>query len=113
MSRKPMTDWSAQPLGKVHDAEIARRLGCPQNTVTVARGRLGILPYVGPRISSSDRDLAAQWRKEADEREARAAHPTWDRLITEANVVGLIEREAEEATARILRRCADELTGAR
>lgn len=37
--------WRRQPLGRVADREIARRLGCCSNTVRKARLRLGIKPY--------------------------------------------------------------------
>lgn len=51
-------------------------------------------------IMDANAALVRRWREEADEREARAAHP---------DVVGLVERECEEAAVRALRRCADEL----
>lgn len=44
--------------------------------------------------------LAAAWRTEANEREARAENP---------EVVGVVERDVEEMAVRTLRRCAHEM----
>lgn len=45
--------------------------------------------------------LVEKWLTESVEREARAANP---------EVVGVVERDAEEAVVRTLRRCAAELS---
>lgn len=42
MSAPPLTSWDRVPLGRMRDADIARRLGCPTNTVVVARLHRGI-----------------------------------------------------------------------
>ncbi len=61
-------DWSAEPLGELSDAAIARKLGVTAPAVTVQRNKRGIPPYrrhgfdwdAEPLGELPDTDLAAQ-----------------------------------------------------
>jgi uncharacterized protein YidB (DUF937 family) len=46
---KNRIDWSGIPLGKMPDAEIAKQLGVPSNTVLKARRRLGTPLFPQPK----------------------------------------------------------------
>lgn len=48
--------WDLQPLGKITDAELARRLGCTAEAVWIARKNRGIpsLRRIRAKVAASD-----------------------------------------------------------
>lgn len=70
-------DWSTQPLGRLPDAQIAKRLGCGYSVVRTARMNLGILPW-GRRkkpgmVTDKERYRRNRTRLRAQQRAAYAA----------------------------------------